>query len=90
VARNLETLDSVKLAGVTGGGLFKNTDVTRGGLSFPGAGPVPLPKESSFSVRTNYGSCVDNKAQQCGTGANAGQCMIDAANSCWREIKDKE
>jgi hypothetical protein len=80
------------LAGVTGGGLFKNTDVTRGGLSFPGGGPVPLPKESSFSVRTNYGSCVDNKVQQLcsGTGSNNGQCMIDAANSCWREIKDKE
>ncbi|HEY3806253.1 MAG TPA: hypothetical protein VGL61_26800 [Kofleriaceae bacterium] len=88
--RTLEELDEAALTNVVGGGLLKNTDVSRQGWSFPGG--APMPKESAFSVRTNYGSCVDHKVQQLctGTGPDAGRCMIDAANSCWRETKDKE
>ena len=88
--RRLEQLDDADLTTVVGGSLLKNTDVSREAWKFPLGAPVP--KSTALSVRTLYGSCVDQRVQQqcTGTGPDAGKCMIDAANSCWREVKDKD
>jgi hypothetical protein len=71
------------------GGWGSNIDASFSG--WRNTGPVPLPSASTFKLRTDYGSCVDQKVNACtaagGGNDKVGQCKLDATDSCWNETK---